>query len=159
MEVFKPVRVERTYVQKICAPPEAVFPLLCPVREKEWVEGWDPSAVYSESGFAENDCVFVTGESGEESVWVITVHDPDRFLIEMIKVTPGATVGKIGIVLRRTDVNATEAHIRYTYTALGAEGEAFVHAYSEEYFVEFMSYWESALNEFLCSPKASGSGA
>ncbi|MCE5244092.1 MAG: hypothetical protein ABFD98_09605 [Syntrophobacteraceae bacterium] len=149
MEVFKPVRVERVYVQHLNARPESVFPLLCPVREKEWVKGWDPAAVYSESGYAEKDCVFLTGEKGKEAVWVITAYDREKFLIEMVKVTPGTTVGKIAIALESTGENGTKALVRYMYTALSAEGEAFVRAYSEEFYREFMSYWESALNEYL----------
>jgi hypothetical protein len=53
MKVMQPCRVTRTYLQKIQAPPEEVFPLLCPVRETEWVRGWDPIVVYSHSGLAE----------------------------------------------------------------------------------------------------------
>ena len=33
MKVMAPCRVTRTYVQKIQAHPDEVFPLLCPVRE------------------------------------------------------------------------------------------------------------------------------
>jgi len=32
--------VPRRYAQNIHAPPQAVFPLLCPVREGEWLDGW-----------------------------------------------------------------------------------------------------------------------
>lgn len=60
MRIEKPNRVTRTYTQHIQAAPDAVFPLLCPVREAERIPGWDPVAVFSESGFAEVDCVFRT---------------------------------------------------------------------------------------------------
>ena len=42
------------------APPERVFPLLCPVREHEWIPAWKAEMVHSKSGFAELDCVFRT---------------------------------------------------------------------------------------------------
>lgn len=42
------------------APLERVFPLLCPVREREWLQGWDATMVCSESGVAEPGCVFTT---------------------------------------------------------------------------------------------------
>ena len=158
MEVRKPVRVERRYVQTLGAPPEAVFPLLCPVREKEWVDGWDPGVVYSESGFAENDCVFLTGESGAESVWVVTYYDREQFRIEMVKVTPGTTAGRIRIALERDGENGSKAHISYMYTALGEGGEAFIKGYTEEFFEEFMTYWESSLNEYLAAVKTPGNG-
>jgi hypothetical protein len=37
--VFDAKRVTRSYRQTINAAPEVVFPLLCPVRESEWLEG------------------------------------------------------------------------------------------------------------------------
>src|SRR5208283_1284485 len=39
---------------------DKVFPLLCPVREYEWFNDWKCTMVYSESGVAENNCVFYT---------------------------------------------------------------------------------------------------
>src|SRR6266540_2991762 len=39
---------------------DIVFPLLCPVREYEWFNGWKCTMVYSESGVAENNNVFYT---------------------------------------------------------------------------------------------------
>ena len=60
MKIEKPTRATRTFVQKLVAPPERVFPLLCPVREADWLDGWDPLAVYTDSGIAEPGCVFIT---------------------------------------------------------------------------------------------------
>ncbi|NLI83120.1 MAG: hypothetical protein GX443_15760 [Deltaproteobacteria bacterium] len=151
MQIIKPVRVEHTYNQRFCAKPEEVFPLLCPVRESEWVEGWDPLVVFSESGYAEPDCVFVTEDQAGQSVWVITVRDPSRFLLEMVKVTPGMTVARIEIRLKESGADETEATVTYRYTALAEQGIQFVHEYTEELFVHFMEYWEKTLNEFLLS--------
>jgi len=149
MVIMEPVRVERTYVQSLRARPGEVFPLLCPVREREWVEGWDPVAVYSRSGLAEEDCVFVTEDAERESVWMITRRDSERLRLEMIKVTPAMTVGKITISLREDGEGLTEAVVTYMYTALSEDGVRFVEAYTEDYFAEFMGYWEKTLNEFL----------
>ena len=35
MLILPPVRAAHTYTQHLAAPPEAVFPLLCPVRQAE----------------------------------------------------------------------------------------------------------------------------
>ncbi len=45
------------------APPNQVFPLFTPTGEKLWVDGWDPEAVYPESGATEEGMVFKTGRS------------------------------------------------------------------------------------------------
>jgi hypothetical protein len=149
MQIIDPVRVRRSYTQKLRGRPADVFPLLCPVREREWAEGWDPLAVYSGSGFAENNCIFTTGEEGPESFWVITDFDPLRYRLEMVKVTPGMTVAKITICLAENEPGKTDAEVVYLYTAISREGEGFVKKYSQEFFDGFMQFSESALNSFL----------
>ena len=68
MRVEKPNRVSRSYTQHLGAPPTEVFPLLCPVREAEWVKDWRPRLVLSDSGFAEPDCVFITPGIPEDAL-------------------------------------------------------------------------------------------
>ncbi|NSW85285.1 MAG: hypothetical protein HPY84_03085 [Syntrophobacteraceae bacterium] len=149
MKVVAPVRVERTYTQRLCARPDVVFPLLCPVRETEWVEGWDPLVVITATGKAELDCVFLTGQDDAESIWVITGYDPDRYRLVITRYTPGMTVARITISLTENADQSTDAAVTYMYTAVSEEGKEFVENYSEEYFVEFMKHWENALNRFL----------
>jgi hypothetical protein len=60
MKIVKPNRVTRTYTQNLVGAPIAVFPLLCPVREADWIDGWSPPLVVTNSGVAEPDCVFTT---------------------------------------------------------------------------------------------------
>ena len=43
MRVSKPNRVTRTLAQHLVAVPSNVFPLLCPVREADWIDDWDRS--------------------------------------------------------------------------------------------------------------------
>ena len=153
MQVIEPRRVIRTYTQKINAHPGSVFPLLCPVREAEWVKGWNPSVVFSNTGFAERDCIFLTGDDQNESCWIVTEYDPYRFRLEMIKVNPGVTVGRVSIGLRLNEEGTTDALVTYMYTALSRAGEAFIESYTEDFYVQFMKHWESSLNEYLESRK------
>jgi len=149
MQIIDPVRVRRSYTQKLRGKPADIFPLLCPVREREWADGWDPLSVYSSSGFAENDCIFTTGEETPESFWVITTFDPIRHRLEIVKFTPGMTVASISILLTENESGNTDAEVVYLYTAISREGEGFVKDYSQEFFDGFMQFSESALNSFL----------
>ncbi|MFZ2445615.1 MAG: hypothetical protein WAW37_04605 [Syntrophobacteraceae bacterium] len=158
MLIVEPVRVERSYVQKLRGKPGSVFPLLCPVREAEWAEGWDPLTVYTRSGFAESDCVFTTGEKDPDSIWVITDFDRKHHRLEIVKVTPGMTVGRIRIALSENGAGDTDAAVSYMYTAISPDGEEFVRAYSEEFFKRFMQYSEAALNDFLRKKPENGDG-
>ena len=152
MEISKPVRVTRTFTQHLAAEPSRVLPLLCPVREAEWIEGWDPLAVWTESGVAEPDCVFVTATEGENAVWFVTRHEPIQGFVEMLKVTPGVTACRLTIRLVR-DSEGTAASVTYSHTSLGPAGDEFVDGFTDEYYAQFMRDWESRLNHFLATGK------
>lgn len=148
MNIVTPVRASHTYVQELIAPPARVFPLLCPVREADWIEGWEPALVASVSGVAERDCVFTTAAGPAEAIWYVTRHEPATHLVEMIRITPGITACRLTIQLRAT-ASGCEAEVTYTHTSLGPEGDAFVAAFTPTYYREFMRDWEARLNHYL----------
>jgi hypothetical protein len=45
MNIRAPNRVTRSYKQRLVASVSKVFPLLCPVREADWIDGWNPILV------------------------------------------------------------------------------------------------------------------
>lgn len=148
MKIIPPVRVKRSYRQHLVAEPAKVFPLLCPVREADWIEGWDPLLVVTQSGVAEPDCAFVTLTGASQSVWYITQHDPERGFAEMIKITPGVTACRLTLRVRAA-VGGSKAEITYQHTSLGPEGDAFVAAFTESHFEQGMRTWESRMNHYL----------
>ena len=149
MQVSSPNRVKHSYTQSLAAHPDKVFPLLCPVREADWVPDWDPVLVLSNSGVAEKDCIFVTRDTSKESIWVITEFEPKNHKLEMIKVTPGHTVAKLEIHLSPAGDNRTAAEIAYTYPALGPEGDEFLNEFTAQWYKTFMQNWERAINHYL----------
>jgi hypothetical protein len=146
--ISQPKRVTRTHVQRLVAEPARVLPLLCPVREADWIEGWNPVSVWSESGVAEPDCVFITHTGDGDAVWYITRHAPDAGEVEMLKITPGITACKLVFRLTPSDCG-TEAEVTYSHTSLGPAGDAFVDAFTSEHFGRFMTDWERRLNHYL----------
>jgi hypothetical protein len=111
MPAFEAKRVSHEYTQLNDAPPESVFPLLCPVREVDWVPGWQYRLIYSESGLAEDGCVFSTpNEAGPETLWMVTHYDPAAFTIAFAWVEPGMiatqispTSPLIGLIFARSE--------------------------------------------------------
>jgi len=148
MRVTKPNRVTRTYTQQLVAEPSKVFPLLCPVREADWIEDWDPLVVLSQSGVAEPDCVFLTEASPSNAIWYITRHELSTDFVEMIKITPTVTTCKLSIQLRPVE-GGSEARITYSHTSLGPEGDTFVASFTEEHYQQFMRDWEARINHYL----------
>lgn len=149
MKVEKPVRVEHRYRQELSGAPDEVFALLCPVRETEWVAGWDPLVVWSHSGVAEKDCIFVTPhESGRKAVWIYDEFDPASRQLGLIKVVPDSLLTRVRIKVEEAG-EGSAAEISYTHTALTDDGQRLLESLSSEQWQRFMQRWESAMNHFL----------
>lgn len=148
MKIIKPNRATHTYTQHLVAEPAAVFPLLCPVREVDWIEGWKPLLVISSSGLAEPDCVFTTAAQPTDAIWYVTRHDPHAGFVEMLKITPQVTACRLTIQLRAV-TGGCEADIMYSHTSLGPQGDEFVASFTEAFYREFMQDWESRVNHYL----------
>jgi hypothetical protein len=150
MADFYGMRATHEYRQTNLGAPEKVFPLLCPVREADWVPGWQYRLIYSQSGVAELGCVFTTpNENAPETVWVVAEYDPSAFRIAFAWVWPGLVAAQIRISLRSRSPDITEADIRYSYTGLSPEGNREVARYNESWFRHKMQSWEKAINHYL----------
>jgi hypothetical protein len=148
MKVVKPNRAVRSYTQHLVGSPEVVFPLLCPVREADWIQGWDPLLVLSSSGVAEPDCVFTTSAAPVDAVWYVTRHEPQHGFVEMVKIAPTVTACRLTIELRAT-TGGCDAVVTYTHTSLGPEGDRFVASFTDAYYASVMQDWEARINHHL----------
>lgn len=130
---------------------EEVFPLLCPVREKDWIDGWEFEMVYSRSGLVEKDCVFTTPfGQGIETTWYVSEYEPKLFFIEFVRVTQGLFTVRISIHLSESK-NGCTADVSYRYTALSTLGKTMIQSMVAQHFHEDMKYWEKALNHYLAT--------
>lgn len=83
------------------------------------------------------------------SIWIVSKHDPSAFQLEMYKVTPEHTIGKLEISLISEGSKSTKAIISYEFTAIGKIGEQFMKEFTYEWYVNFMKGWEKAVNHYL----------
>jgi hypothetical protein len=155
---MKPIdsgRIMRRYTQHIEARPEIVFPLLCPVREGDWLDGWidEIEMLHSESGLAEDGCVFRTRVPGRpETVWMITRHDPIQKVVEFFRVTTGLVATRLRIGVEAGADASSSVQITYTFTPLSPAGRAFAQEnHSEAAFRSDMGWWEDSMNHWLRS--------
>lgn len=150
---FKARRVSRSYSQTIHASPEIVFPLLCPVREAEWLDGWTYHLIYSESGYAEEGCVFSTSYQGEkDTLWIITKQDKNNHEIQFVRFTPDSRTCVLDILVKPKEDIST-VYITYTYTAISNEGNLFIQGFTEDKFLDAVRFWETSMNYFLKTGK------
>ena len=147
--MFKPLRKSFKYTQDINGTPEEVFPLLCPKRESEWIEPWKCNILWSESGFAENDCVFQTNfpEDGLET-WVVSTYQPNE-RIEFVRVCANR-VTRHNMSLRRNEVG-TEVTWEQVITALTPAGNDLISTFNQKEYEEEIRTLEMMLNFYLAT--------
>lgn len=150
MKAFVAKRRIHTNVQKLAAPPSAVFPLLCPVREYDWIEHWNCRMVWSESGVAEENAIFTTRFPGDpaEEVWVICRYEPDE-RIEFVRVIPEHRVIRYDISLKTLGEEKTEAHWTHTVTGLSEAGNAEIETLPETHYSQIVARLERMLNHYF----------
>lgn len=141
-------RVTRNYVQRVEAAPEEVFPLLCPMREKEWLPGWDCRMIFSRSGVAERGAVFETAHSSGRTVWITTEYVPAR-QIGFARWQPDGLLVQIEIALGRHHEGDTAVCITYTYTAVDDHGRAALALLGENEWLRTMTFWEQSMNSWF----------
>ena len=109
---------------RVAAPPADVFPLLCPVRERDWIPGWEAEVLHSRSGLAELGCVFVTRPGdGRRLAWVVTRHEPPRAIA--FAVFRGDVVETLLVELAPVD-DGTELVWSRAYTGLEPTGNDWI---------------------------------
>ncbi len=149
MTVFNAERVVKRYRMNLSAPPADVFPLLCPVREYEWIEPWACDMIYSASGGAEDHAVFTTrfpAQGGEET-WVVCRYEPDR-AIAFIRVAAGFKVNRLDIVLEPAGAG-TRIDWTHTYTGLSEEGNRWIRALDDDALRREKAAIETMLDHYL----------
>jgi hypothetical protein len=149
---FAPRRITRTYRQTIDAAPDDVFPLLCPVREAEWLDRWRYTMLHSRSGLAEEGAVFTTPGAGEDdTVWIVTRHDPEQRDVEFVRFTHESRVCVLRIHVTAYGQDRSLVDIAYTYSALTAAGNAFIERFTEDSFLDALRFWEKSMNHWLAT--------
>ncbi len=149
MSDFNAERDVKSYTMNLCAPPADVFPLLCPVREYEWIEPWACDMVFSAGGRAENNAVFTTdfASQGGAEVWVVCRYETDR-AIEFIRVTPGLKVNRLDVHLTAVD-EGTRSIWTNTYTGLSEAGNQWIRNVTDDAFALEKAAVEEMLNHYL----------
>jgi len=153
MKIIQPKRRKHSCVQIWKGTRDTVFPLLCPVRERDWTPDWDPKLVVSQSGVMEQECLFVETDTPNDAIWIVTKYDPVNFEVVMYRIVPEIIVGKFAITLDREVEKTTSASVFYEQTALSTDGEKIVNNFTTEAFEKFMEEFKTAIDHYLTTGK------
>jgi hypothetical protein len=148
---FTAVRCVMSATQHLNAPPHKVFPLLCPIREYEWIESWECRRIYPDSGLAEDNCIFTTRfpSQGGEEVWVVSHYEKDRE-IQFVRVNDLRAI-RFYITLTDNGDGTTTAVWKHIATGLNERGNQWVREYTAEAFQQVVQSREKMLNYFFAT--------
>jgi hypothetical protein len=147
-------RVHRTGSFEVGGPPEEVFPLLCPVREFDWIKAWDCDLIYTASGVAEEGCVFQTANpaDGGTDTWVVSRFEPEG-RISFIRVNPLRTI-RYDVFVERTPAGGSALRWEQEITSLTEAADAHVRSLDQEAFTRQISTLEAMLEHYLRTGEA-----
>jgi hypothetical protein len=147
-ETFKAKRHFVSCNQLLESPLEKVFPLLCPTREYEWIETWKCDLIFSNSGFAELDCIFNTDFSEEnKETWVVDRYEKNK-CIQFIRCSESRII-RYGITLSENKNGTTVAIWEQTITSLNLEGNKYIENFLDEAFEKRIKALEKMINYYL----------
>lgn len=150
MENFQSIQVKREFSLIFNSIPEEVFPLLCPVREKEWIPAWDFEWVFSRTGLIEECCLFKTKEYGEDTFWFVSEYDPSNFRIVFIQFAPDLLTARFSVHLGEAQDSKTKADVEYVFTSLSKTGKEYIEEeLTQEKLKKDLEAMELLLNAFL----------
>lgn len=142
-------RVSHSFTMTIDATADTVFPLLCPVRESDWIEAWEYRMIYSETGVAEMGCVFLTDLPGRGvETWMVTRYEPSTE-IEFCRSAGATRTCHLRVSLEDHGDGATTLAWTYTHTGLDEAGREWVENYSASRFRSEMRGMEERLRHYL----------
>lgn len=149
---FKSKRLFLSCEQLLKSKPEKIFPLLCPVREYDWIDTWKCEMVYSNSGFAELDCVFITDLDGnEKEYWVIDKFEKNS-TIQFLKFN-SYIITRYRISLKSNEDGTTTANWEQLITSVNEKGNNYIECYVNDEYSKKISALEDKLNYYLLNGK------
>jgi len=126
---------------------KAIWPLLCPVREYDWIEVWECELIHTHSGFNELGCVFKTSSPTEGGVetWITSRYDHHE-RIEFIRSNDWRII-RLVIELKSQVQGTTLTWSQYV-TPLNKSGVEYAKA-KPAAFAKQVKLLEAMLNHFL----------
>jgi hypothetical protein len=143
-----------SYTQSINEGPSKIFPLLCPRREYDWIKTWSCEIIYSDTGHAEDNCVFKTKSPGGDvdDIWVVCKYKKEKE-IQFVRVDAFRTI-RYNITLTKQKDGSTKAKWVQIITALNEQGNRMLQKMTPEIYAQNMSNIEKMLNHYLTNGTA-----
>lgn len=144
----KAVRRKLAEEMTVNTTPDKIFPQLCPVRELDWLDQWECEIVWTNSGYAEDDCIFRTWfpDTGGRETWVVSRYEPDE-TIEFVRINT-SRVMRYRITLH-PEGGKTRLRWHQLHTSLDEVGRRLVENLDERAYTLQIKWLEKSLNHYF----------
>lgn len=154
---FNGKRIVKSYHWEFSADAKTVFMLLCPTKEIDWIEEWSNlhTLIYSESGIAEDACVFTTDMPGEgRAVWLATKYSLENTNIEYVKhLIDKEVIIRWSMEVKPLTHNSCAVFIVYNITGLSEAGNDFADKLGQEGFPFLVVRLQKLIDYYLMTGK------
>lgn len=124
---------------------DAVFRLLDPVSERDWVDDWDPIPVYPPELSRDAGTVFTLVRDGRTAVWTTLTHSMAEHVTEFLVTEYDYQQRRIEVRCTAESADTTRVDVRYTTTALSPDGQRDIGRYGET----FLKAWQAPLQQAI----------
>ena len=145
MSSFIAERATRSHSFVAEIPAARAFRLFEPEGEKAWAQGWDPVYVHPADGRTEQGMVFTTSHNTEDTIWMVTRHEPRAGIVEYARVTPGSRTATVLVQCAALDAARTRVTVIYVLTGLSEAGNAYVRKMDEAAYRDYIDSWRDAI--------------
>ncbi len=134
---------------------DSIFPLLCPIREYEWLNDWKCTMIYSESGIAENNGIFYVKMGFplfKKQVFQVINYVPNENITFLIFLNNLTTL-KFSLTLESVSDSSTKLTLDYKLTGLSGFGNLFLKKNAKKIISKNAELIESDLRYWLINDK------
>ena len=137
---------EKTLLFKASA--EKVFPELCPTREYNWIENWACDLLWSDSGYAEDLCVFQTnGPLFGPETWICSTYEPNSRIV-YVRFGVGWII-RLSFRLIESEADQSKWKLQIVFTSINEKGNRFLASLPENDETQAWDSLTKMLNYYL----------
>ncbi|MBQ4834781.1 MULTISPECIES: hypothetical protein [Pseudoalteromonas] len=135
------VTVDRSSSFQLNMPPSKALPLFTAPGEILWAPDWRPN-ILSGDGF-EKGTIWLTKHANNTTYWHVSEYDTSNNVALYTLVTPGISMGTVGVVVSKSGDNGSLVSVTYNLTGLSDAGnKKLLTLYSKEHYPKMIAQWK-----------------
>ena len=131
-------RCEASHAFCVTGPVDQVFGLFDAISERDWVDDWDPVAIYPVELSRSEGSVFTTERDDRMTVWTVLRYAPEQHVAEYLVTEYDYQHRWIYVSCSAETDRTTQVTVRYVTTALTPTGQQDINRYGKE----FLQGWQ-----------------